>query len=326
MFTIKNLVDDFKDVPVQWIFEHYLNLDEKLTGQHIKMFSVFNPTERTPSMCLFVQDGTYKFKDFSTDKGGSAYELVSAIYNISFSEVIRKIIDDYNTYVLSNNGAPINEFKVRSRYKVTDHTKRKWNQSDKKYWLQFKIGSRLLESFNVYPLESYLMSKEDDDEVKEIIIKGDHLYGYFNQTGDLCKVYQPHTKSHKFIKVKDYTQGLDQLSYTKPYLVICSSLKDAMCLTKFNYNVEVIAPDSENTIIKPHIIENLKGRFDKIITLFDYDDAGLKSAKKYEELYGIPYVILPLEKDLSDSVRAHGIKKCNEKLVPLLREALSLYK
>jgi len=99
-----------------------------------------------------------------------------------------------------------------------------------------------------------------------------------------------------------------------------------MCLTKFKYNVETIAPDSENTMIKPHIIEMLKNRFDKIITLFDYDEAGIKSAKKYEEVYGIPYAILPLEKDLSDSVKVHGIKKCNEKLVPLLREALSLYK
>lgn len=326
MFTIKDLVDDYKEVPVPWIFEHYLNLNEKLTGQHVKMFSVFNPTERTPSMCLFVQEGLYKFKDFSTDRGGSGIDLVAELYNISIGEAVRKIIDDYNTYVLNNNGAPINDFKVRARYKVTNHEERNWNQSDKKYWLQFKIGSRLLESFNVRALSAYVMSREEDSETKEIIIRGDHLYGYFNKTGDLCKIYQPYTKSHKFIKVKDYTQGIDQLSFTKPYLVICSSLKDSMCLTKFKYNVETIAPDSENTMIKPHIIEMLKNRFDKIITLFDYDEAGIKSAKKYEEVYGIPYTILPLEKDLSDSVKVHGIKKCNEKLVPLLREALSLYK
>jgi DNA primase len=326
MFSIKDLVDDYKEVPTQWIFEHYLSLNEKLTGQHVKMFSVFNPTERTPSMCLFVQDGNYRFKDFSTDKGGGAFDLVCNLYNITFAEAVRRVVNDYNTYVLNNNGAPINDFKVKSRYKVTGHQVRNWNESDKKYWLQFKIGSKLLETFNVKPLSSYTMSKDEEGEQQEIVIRGDYLYGYFSNNGDLCKVYQPHTKTHKFIKVKDYTQGLDQLSYSKPYLVICSSLKDAMCLTKFNYNVEVVAPDSENTIIKPHVIELFKRKYDKVITLFDYDEAGIKSAKKYEELYSIPYAILPMEKDLSDSVKVHGIKKCSERLVPLLREALSLYK
>ena len=32
------------------------------------------------------------------------------------------------------------------------------------------------------------------------------------------------------------------------------------------YNIEVIAPDSENTMIKPHIIENLKKKYKKVIT------------------------------------------------------------
>lgn len=326
MFTTKHLVDDIKEIPIQWIFEYYLKLEEKLAGQHVKMHSVFNPTERTPSMCLYVDNATqmYKYKDFSTDKGGSAYDLVCHIYDITFREAVIKILDDYNAYVLSNGGAPIDTFKVRSRYKVTDYTTRGWNINDTNYWTKFKIGSTLLEKFNVKPLASYVLSKES--EGKHIKIEGEFLYGYFSSKGDLYKVYQPLTKSHKFIKVKDHIQGIDQLKYDKPYLVICSSLKDAMCLTKLKYNVEVIVPDSENTMIKPHVIQNMKEKYDKIVILFDYDEAGIASAKKYEETYGTPYAILPMEKDLADSIKAHGIQKVNEKLVPLLREALALYK
>ena len=50
-----------------------------------------------------------------------------------------------------------------------------------------------------------------------------------------------------------------------------------MCLKSFGYNIEVIAPDSENSLIKPHVIENLKVKYKKVITLFDNDEAGKKA-------------------------------------------------
>ena len=81
-------------------------------------------------------------------------------------------------------------------------------------------------------------------------------------------------------KINPHLQGYDQLKYDKPYLVICSSLKDAMCLASIGYNIEVIAPDSENTMIKPHVIEYLKKKYKKVITLFDNDDAGRKTTQK----------------------------------------------
>ena len=37
MISTKNLIYDLADVPREWIFEHYLNLTEKLTGQDLKI-------------------------------------------------------------------------------------------------------------------------------------------------------------------------------------------------------------------------------------------------------------------------------------------------
>ncbi len=95
-----------------------------------------------------------------------------------------------------------------------------------------------------------------------------------------------------------------------------------MCLDSFGYNVEVIAPDSENTIIKPYIIEHLKNKYKKIITLFDNDAAGLKAINKYKELYDIPGTSLPLSKDLSDSIRDHKFEHVQKILKPLHKGAL----
>ena len=50
MFKTKNLVHDVKDVPVSWIFEHFCKLKEKLNGHDVKIKSMFNQKERTPSM------------------------------------------------------------------------------------------------------------------------------------------------------------------------------------------------------------------------------------------------------------------------------------
>ena len=95
-----------------------------------------------------------------------------------------------------------------------------------------------------------------------------------------------------------------------------------MTLRHFNYNVDVIAPDSENTTIKPYIIENLKSKYNKIITLFDNDKAGIKAIQKYEELYNISGTYLKMSKDLSDSVRDHGCKKTHNELKDVLRGVL----
>jgi hypothetical protein len=81
MFTTKNLVHDVKDVPITFIFEHFCKLKEKLTGQDVKIKSMFNPNERTPSMCIYLDSkiGVYKFKDFSTGKIGSAMDMVKEL-------------------------------------------------------------------------------------------------------------------------------------------------------------------------------------------------------------------------------------------------------
>jgi hypothetical protein len=42
MISTRNLISDLRDVPREWVFENYLNLKEKLTGQDVKILSAFN--------------------------------------------------------------------------------------------------------------------------------------------------------------------------------------------------------------------------------------------------------------------------------------------
>jgi hypothetical protein len=326
MISTKNLICDLADVPREWAFEHYLNLTEKLTGQDIKMKSVFNPREKTPSMCIYIdRNSIYKFKDFSSGNGGDSIALVQSLFNLpTRGSASYKIIEDYNQYVLNNGYNPIKSYKQHSKFKVTDYEMRHWNTLDQKYWMKYHIGSRLLSRYNVVPLEYYVMTKTDEnDVVSSITIKGNYMYGYFKDDGTLYKIYQPKVKDSKFIKVRDYIQGSEQLTYDKPYLIITSSLKDLMAYNKLKIsNSESIAPDSENTMIPENIMNSISSKYKGVCVLFDNDEAGIKAAEKYKLKYGFNYIVLNLEKDLSDSIEKHGVEKTRNVLLPLLKEVL----
>ena len=326
MISTKNLICDLTDVPREWVFEHYLNLTEKLTGQDIKMKSIFNTREKTPSMCIYLdRNGIYKYKDFSSGNGCDAISLVQTLFNLpTRGSASYKIIEDYNQYVLNNGYNPIKSYKQHSKFKVTDYEMRHWNTLDQKYWMGFHIGSRLLSRYNVVPLEYYIMQKTDEnDSVSSMTIKGNYIYGYFREDGTLYKIYQPKVKESKFIKVRDYIQGTEQLVFDKPYLIITSSLKDLMAYHKLKIsNSEAIAPDSENTMIPENIMSSISSKYQGVCVLFDNDEAGIRAAEKYKLRYGFDYVVLELEKDLSDAIKVHGIDKVRESLLPLLKNSL----
>jgi hypothetical protein len=322
MITTNKLIT-VDDIPSYWVFETYCNLSEKLTGQNIKIKSVFNPSERTPSFALFVKDNQYRFNDFSSGKYGSKINFIMYLYNMSFPQAVNKLISDYTNYLDHNSLDDIRSFKKQAKYKINKYTKRPWTRGDANFWTQYNINSNILEKYNVIPVGDFVIEKEHDDKLSTLTIAGPSVYAYCRSDGTPYKMYQPENKDHKFFKVKDYIQGTDQLKFEMPNLIICSSLKDIMSLSTFGFNAEFVAPDSENTSISNGVIIMYQSKYKKIVTLFDNDDAGRKAMSKYEADYGIPGVVLPLSKDLSDSVRDHGLVKTREVLYPLLKEAIN---
>jgi hypothetical protein len=163
------------------------------------------------------------------------------------------------------------------------------------------------------------MTKDD----KELCIKGLYLYGYFKADGTLYKIYQPKTLDKKFIKVADYIQGMHQCT-GQNYLIITSSLKDIMSIKSLKLEIDVIAPDSENTMIKSDVMEELQNKYKKIVVLFDNDEAGIKAMHTYKEKYPfIEITVLPMSKDVSDSIKDFGAKEVRMKLVPILDKKLN---
>jgi len=324
MISTKNFISEKDEIKSSWVFEYYLDLPERLTGQDVKIKSIFNPNERTPSMFIYLDTthNEYRYKDFSTGNQGSKIDLVLALFNLTYSQALFRVVEDYNTFIRENGSIKDVEYIPVAKYQVDYIKNRDWNAIDGSYWLQYNIGSSLLTTYNVRPIEYYTMVKEEMDDISKITIQNPMIYGYYDKSGEIYKIYQPKQKRHKFIKVKSYLQGLDQLTYEKKYLVICASLKDALCILSFNFGIEVIAPDSENTMIKPYVIQNLLSKYKKVVCLLDNDEAGHNAMKKYNRLYNIESVKLKSEKDISDAVQKYGAELIQPKLFKLIKSIL----
>lgn len=324
MISTKNFVSEKKDIKSSWVFEYYLDLPERLTGQDVKIKSLFNPNERTPSMFIYLDTtrNEYRYKDFSTGKQGSKIDIVREIFNLTYSQALFRVTEDYNTFIRENGSIKDVEYIPVAKYQVDYIKNRDWNTIDGSYWLQYNIGSSLLNTYNVRPIEYYTMVKEEMNDISKITIQNPMIYGYYDKSGNIYKIYQPKQKRHKFIKVKSHLQGIDQLKYNQDYLVICSSLKDALCVFSFNFGLEVIAPDSENTMIKPYIIQNLLSKYKKVVCLLDNDEAGHNAMEKYKKLYNIESVKLNSEKDISDAVQKYGSELVMPKLFKLIKDAI----
>lgn len=328
MFRVRDYVHDFTEVPSTWIFEYYLSLSQPLHGQTVLIRSVFNSKDQNPSLSIYYNRylQQYRFKCFSTGIGGSAIDLMQYLWKIDFHAATKKIIDDYVKFL--NSGKTFNRTIYEgATWRVKDYTPRIWNTNDAKYWTAYNIDSSLLEHYQVVPLDNYVMYRKKGSECQNdesFITKGEYIYGFFNKDGKLYKIYRPLDKERKFLKVGNYLQGSDQLQMLD-YLVIVSSLKDIMCMRSLGFKVDFIAPDSENSTLSKEQIDELKANYKAVITLFDNDDAGIKNMKKYEELYNLPFVYLPMGKDVSDSVRYYGKDNVLRELAPKLQKAIEKY-
>jgi hypothetical protein len=329
MFSSKNFISRIQDVPAKWIFEKYFGLTEPLKGQKVTINSIFNSEDKTPSMVLYFNTDhqEYRFKDFSSGEFGEAINAVTHMWNTNYGEACTRVVKDYESYLADGN-VHIEPFKIArnlakqsAKWRVVNIKYRPFNTRDVEYWTAFNIGSVLLNTYEVKPIESYTMEQVLDDKVvNSFESKGLNQYGY-HAKGELYKIYHPKNKDRKFIKVKDHIQGSDKIT-RQPTLIIASSLKDCMSIKSLGLRVDVIAPDSENTLLTEEQIKVLQKTYKNIVTLLDSDEAGINAMQKYKEKYDIPFVYLPLEKDISDIVKFHGKDRAIVELVPKLNRIL----
>jgi len=303
--------DILKHVTQEEIYAFYL-------GEDVTKLGVFHSPLREdniPSFALYfhkVNRNILMFKDFATGDCGDFVVLVIKMFNLSYSEALKKVAFDLNLgdFNINVSQTPVNYTKITQRDSVELGIKvREWQVRDKIYWSSFGIKKKTLEKFKVYPI-SYVFYNTT------AVKTSDYAYAYVEIKDDRVsyKIYQPlETKIKKWINNANYTvhQGYTQLPESGDLLIITKSLKDVMSLHDC-MGISAIGLQSESVMMKESVMDEYKSRFKRVICLFDNDEPGKKLSESFTEKYKVPHFFvpeLPKVTDFSDLVKAVGIEE-----------------
>ena len=289
------------------LLSHYLGIDSLpvLINSPLR-------NDRHPSFFIYSPDGTrVLYRDYATGEKGDIYNLLQRRSGKSFSELIRDIAANKMLYSTTFDN---HESKEKKFTKTTVDLKvkiREWQDYDIEYWESYGISLKWLKYAEVYPISHKIVYKNGN---RYVFHAARLAYAFVERKEGTVsiKVYQPEV-SDKKRKWQTSNDGSVVGLWTKvpekgEKLVICSSLKDALCLWA-NVGIPAVYVQSETTGISDTAKEVLKKRFRHVFICFDNDAPGLQDGFNLSLQTGFTNVVLPSfaeGKDISDMYRAKG--------------------
>ena len=289
--------------------------------------------DSNPSFGIYLDDNKHvRFKDFGdSDIKGGLFDLLCKYWDCSFNQAFVKILSLMQQYEGANVTLRPKQLKTFTRKESSELTRiqvvvRPWKDYDFEYWNSYGINKKWLQYAEIYPISHKIVIKKDSakGKPKRYIFPTDKLaYTYVERKDGKVqiKVYQPmNTKGFKWCSSMDSSviSLWTKIPEKGDKIVICSSLKDALCLSA-NLHIPAIAPQGEGYNISHTAQEELKRRFKKVFICFDTDEPGKKDSKKLSKETGFINIVpdLGTEKDISDYFRSLENKEDFQKLKEL---------
>lgn len=269
--------------------------------------------DSTPSFSLYLDDNKHvRYKDFGDSSSGGLIDLLSAYWHCTFKQTltnIGKLLVDNKQVTLKSKQIKMLSRKEANLFSQLQVVIRPWKDYDYQYWASYGITKKWLKYAEIYPISYKIITKKDsvtNKNHKYVFPADKYAYCFVNRKeGNLSlKIYQPfNTKGYKWYSKAD--KSIIELWTKIPEygdtLVLCSSMKDALCLS-CNLNIPTLALQGEGYSMSDTAIIELKRRYKKIFICFDSDNAGITDAEKLAQQTGFTKVIpnLGTEKDFSD--------------------------
>lgn len=308
-------------IPMELIMEQYLGLPVNTK----KMYKSPLRADQKPTCHYFYnRQGKLIFHDFSGHFSGDCFALVQFMYNCTFIEAIDIIASDFGLKNESFNKEAYTKQtfdRTPSTSSVIAIKRRAYTQEDANYWRSFGVGKNQINSYKVFACENVWVNGKIIYTTK----KSDPAYAYY--FGDeQFKVYFPKRDKYRFVSNCDKWQGWEQLPENGFICVITKSLKDVMVLNRMG--VAAVAPHSESKTPEQERIQELRGRFTKVYSLYDFDLTGIRTANAMRKDYAITPLFLTngrfgsidyKAKDISDWVKVKGyefVHRFVQELIP----------
>ena len=274
--------------------------------------------DRHPSFGLYSPNGTeINYIDFSTRDSGTIFTLLKNMWNLDYPEVFKRICQDFSKFnskatVIKSSKCDVTSQGSSSNIDMKCKV-REWKDYDLEYWASYGITLPWLKYANVYPISHKIIVKDG----REFVFGADkYAYAYveFKEGKTTLKIYQPFNKrGFKWANKHDRSviSLWTKVPKTGDKIVVCSSLKDALCLWA-NTSIPAIAIQGEGYGISNTAINELKRRYKEVYILLDNDEAGLRDGEKLSASTGFINLVLPNingAKDVSDLYKSLENKK-----------------
>ena len=262
--------------------------------------------DRKPSVGIFSPDGvSIRYVDFGTGDRGTLFNLLSKIWNLSYTDTLYKIMNDTSakgsTLITKSNICSIT--KVNHSSIGIEVRIREWKDYDIQYWESYGVKLKWLKYANVYPISHKILHK-GNKTYTFCCPKYAYAFAEFKEGNKTFKIYQPYSKEFKWMNNHDSSviSLWTKVPKKGERVCICSSLKDALCLWS-NTGIPCIATQGEGYTMSNTAISELKRRYKNIYVLFDCDATGLIDGEKLSKQTGFTNIVLPQfegGKDVSD--------------------------
>src|SRR5574344_619 len=271
--------------------------------------------DKRASFGIYSLDGIrIYYTDFSTKDTGSTYQLLSKMWGLTFSQTLEKIYHELVKHDKTINVNAIQKPKINVYSNLENNTNlevkiRDWKNYDIEYWKSYGVPLEWLEWAEVYPISFKIVIKNDR---RYVFPAEKYAYAFVEhkENNVTLKIYQPFSTTHKWANKHDRSvvSLWTKIPQTGDKVVICSSLKDALCLSA-NTKIPALAIQGEGYGMSDTAIAELRKRFSKQYIILDNDKAGLSDAVKLAERTGFTNLVIPSfegGKDLSDYFKLFG--------------------
>ena len=288
------------------------------------------------SFGLYSRDGHRIFYiDFATKERGSTFDILSQLWRYNYVETLAKIASDIPKFTTKISTVKQNASKAPRVSKLNSTELqckvRDWASYDIEYWKSYGITLEWLKYAEVYPISHKIVIKNGE---KYVFGADKYAYAYVEHKDNktFIKIYQPLNK-----KGYKWTSNIDRSVWSlwtkipreADNLIISSSMKDCLNIS-CNLHIPAICLQGEGYIPKPHVMQDLKNRYKRIIVFYDNDytnpnNPGRKDSIALASEYNLVRVEIPAEyeaKDPSDLFKKYGKEKYLEIMNDILKDVL----
>lgn len=280
--------------------------------------------DNNPSFSFYIgQNGKPRAYDFSIGRNYSPIEYIRELYGLTFNEALDKICSDFkildidfkaDIYKVSKEEK--DKIIAESRPKEIKAMVKEFSEEELKYW--FEYGTEKFETlrhFDIFSVRKFWINRTQ-------MTCSRPTFTYFFKKSNHIKIYQPLAKkeykwfsnTNNLEDIQGYYQA--DIKKTKPeLLLLVSSMKEITFL--YERGITAMAAHNEGANLELDFIRHLKKYCGKVMSLYDFDDAGLKGSEKLYDQHEIEYFTKPdyftcPQKDLTDYWKYGNKEEINE--------------